>query len=167
MEADYVEDIEQPTGRLREISWDAPEHHHTEKGSDWFWALGIITIASSVAMIVYGNVLFGIVILLAGTVTALLSSKKPRMITYSVSLRGVRIGNDLHPYSTLKCFYLDEEHPQTAQLFLQSKHLLAPLMIIPVPEDAVEDIEYFLEERLPEEHLEESIGHRLLELLGF
>ncbi len=158
---------EENFGRIREVSWEAPEHHHSEKGSDWFWALGIVTISAAIAMIAFGNVLFGIVILLAGAAVALLASREPRIVTFSVSLRGVRLGNDLHPYSSLKCFYLDEEHPRNVQLLLQSKSLLTPLIVIPVPDDAVEDIEYILEERLPEEHLEESLGHHLLEVLGF
>jgi len=163
----YEEDSLVATGRAREVAWEAPEHHHTEKGSDWYWALGIITISGAVTMIIFGNVLFGTVILLAGLVTALVSSKQPRIVTYVVSPRGVRIGNELHPYSTLKCFYLDEEHHRNVQLLLQSQRLFVPLLIIPVPDDAVEDIEYILEERLPEEHLEESLGQRVLEFLGF
>ncbi len=158
---------EERLGRVREISWEAPEHHHIEKGSDWFWALGIITISASVAMIAFGNILFGLVILLAGSVTALLASREPRMVTYSVSLRGIRLGNDLHPYSSIKCFFIDEEHPRNVQLLFQSKNMFTPLIIIPVPDDAVEEIEYMLEERLPEEHLEEPLGHKLLEVLGF
>ncbi len=158
---------EEDFGRIREVSWEAPEHHHSEKGSDWFWALGIVTISAAIAMIAFGNVLFGIVILLAGGAVALLASREPRIVTFSVSLRGVRLGNDLHPYSSLKCFYLDEDHPRNVQLLLQSKSLLMPLIVIPVPDDAVDEIEYILEELLPEEHLEESLGHHLLEVLGF
>ena len=155
------------TGRVREITWEAPEHHHTEKGSDWYWALGIVVISGAVTMIIFGNVLFGIVILLAGLVTALVSSRQPRLITYAVTLRGVRVGNTLYPYSTLKCFFLNEEYHHHVQLLIHSHHAFTPLIIIPVPDDAVEEIEYMLETRLPEEHLEESLGQHILEFLGF
>ena len=169
---DYVDDADPAEysyegGRLREVAWDAPEHRHIEKGSDWYWALGILVVVGAVTMIIVGNALFGIVILLAGLSTALLSSREPRMITYSVSLRGIRIGNELHPYSTLRCFFLDEDHPHTVQLLVASRALLTPLLVIPVPDDAIEDIEYLLEARLPEEHLEEPLGHKVLEFLGF
>ncbi len=156
-----------PGEYLREISWQAPEHHHTEKGSDWYWALGIITISGAITMIVFGNVLFGVVILLAGFGVALLSSRPPRLMTYSISPRGVRIGNDLHPYSTLRCFFLNEEYPHHVQLLLDSHHTFTPLLIIPVPDELIEDVEHLLEVRLPEEHLEEPLGQRILEFLGF
>lgn len=166
-----MEDSEEYThdgaGRMREVSWEAPEHHHFDKSTDWYWALGIITIAGAITTIIFGNVLFGIIILLAGATTALISSRPPRMVSYSITPRGVRTGTQLHPYSTLRCFFLDEDHPRNVQLLLESKNVLTPLMIIPVPDELVEDVEYMLEERLPEEHLEEPLGHRLLELLGF
>lgn len=164
----FEDDLRGGSGRVREVSWEAPEHHHAEKGSDWFWALGIITIAGAIAnIVIYGDIIFSIVILLAGAVTALVSVKHPRIITYSVSLRGVRVGRELHPYSSLKCFFINEDHPRHVELFVQSKGVFVPMMIIPVPDDAVEEVEYLLEERLPEVHLEESLGHRLLEFLGF
>ena len=40
------------------ISWEAPEHRHTDKSSDWYWALGIIAIAAAAAALVFGNTLF-------------------------------------------------------------------------------------------------------------
>ena len=166
-EQEEYEYADTANGRIREISWEAPEHHHGEKTNDWFWALGIITISSAVTSIVFGNVLFGMVILLAGAVTTLISVKKPRLVSYSVSLRGIRIGQELHPYSSLKCFFINEENPHHVELLVQSNGMFVPLMIIPLPDDAVEEIEYMLEDRLPEEHLEESLGHRLLEFLGF
>ena len=30
----------------RAITWEAPEHNHIEKTSDWYWALGIIAVAT-------------------------------------------------------------------------------------------------------------------------
>jgi len=159
--------FEQGIGRPREVIWEAPEHHHTEKGSDWYWALGIITIAGAITTIIFGNVLFGIVILLAGIVMALISSKHPRIITYAVSTRGVRVGTTFYPYSALKCFYINEEHHRHIQLLMHAKSIFAPLIVIPVPDDALEDIEYLIEPRLPEEHLKESFGQYLLEFLGF
>lgn len=154
-------------GRIREISWEGPEHHHTEKTSDQYWALGILVVVGSVTMIVLDNLLFGIVLLLIGATTALMWSRVPHMIPYSVSLRGIRIGSELHPYSTLKCFFLDEDHPRNVQLLVQSNSIFTPLLVIPVPDEAIEDIEYILETRLQEEHLEVPLGHRILEFLGF
>ena len=42
-----------------------------------------------------------------------------------------------------------------------------PLIIMPIPEDHIDDIESIIESRLPEEHLEEPLAHKILEFFGF
>jgi hypothetical protein len=151
----------------RSVYWEAPEHTHIEKSSDWYWILGIVAVAGSVASIILGNVLFGIVILLGATVMMLYSRHEPRIIAFEVSGRGVRVENDLYPYSTLESFFLDEDNPNGPQLIVKPTKLLSQLLIIPVPEEYLDVIESILAPRLPEEHLEEPFSHQLLEFFGF
>lgn len=154
-------------GSTRSVYWEAPEHTHIEKSSDWYWILSIVAIAGAVASIIFGNVLFAMVILL-GTMTVFITShRKPRIIEFEVSPRGVRIESDLYPYSTLESFYLDEENYAGPQLIVKSKKLFVPLLIIPIPEEYIEEIEDVIAPRLHEEHLEEPFSHRLLEFVGF
>lgn len=149
------------------ISWEAPEHHHIEKGSDWYWALAIVALAIVIAAILLGNLLFAIVITLGALLVALVSLRGPATVSFAITPRGVRIDDELHPYASLASFCLDEEDPRGPQLLLRSKRALVPLLVLPIPEDAVEEIDDALAERLPEEHLEESLAQRLLEFLGF
>ncbi len=152
---------------IRNISWEAYEHYHIEKGSDWFWILGIITISTTVVAILLGNTLFGIVLFLAGLVTALHGNRKPRIIPFAVTQRGVRIDDKLYPYTTLEAFYIDEEHYLGPQLLVRSEKLFMPLLILPIPEEYIDDIEDMIAQRLPEEHLEEPFMTKLLEFFGF
>lgn len=154
-------------GAARSVYWEAPEHHHIEKTSDWYWILGIIAVAGSVASIILGNVLFGMVILLGAFVMMLYAQHEPRMRRYEVSHRGVRIEDILYPYSTLESFYLDEHNPTGPQLIVKPKKLFAQLLIIAIPEEYMDEIEHIMAPRLPEEHLEEPLGHKILELLKF
>lgn len=149
------------------IYWEAPEHYHVEKTSDWYWVLGIVALAGSVTSIILGNVLLGILIPLAAFVMMLISHKQPRIIPFEVSTRGVRVYNTLYPYATLESYYLDEENHIDPQLILKSKKLFAPLILIPIPDEYITEIERLVSTRLPEEHLEEPIAHRLLEFFGF
>jgi hypothetical protein len=151
----------------RSVYWEAPEHRHFEKTADWYWILGIIAVAASIASIIFGNVLFGIVILLGATVMMLYGHKEPRVIGFEVSPRGVRVENDLYPYSTLESFYIDEESPYGPQLLVKPQRLFSQLLIMPLPEEQLEAIETILESRLPEEHLEEPLSHQILEYFGF
>ena len=87
---------------IRAVTWEAPEHHHVEKNGDWFWILGIMTIVGAVASFFFGNFLFSILILLAGTTVGLIVNQAPKIIPFAVSTRGLRVGNTLYPYSTLE-----------------------------------------------------------------
>ena len=152
---------------VRAVTWEAPEHHHIEKSSDWFWALGILAIAGAATSIVLGNALFGIVILLgAGTMT-LVALREPKTLPFAVLTRGVRVGNQLYPYSSLEAFYIDEENPMGPQLIIRSKHFFMQLLILPIPEEYVDEIDDLIGTRLAEEHMEEPFSHKLLEFFGF
>ena len=149
------------------ITWEAPEHRHIEKGNDWYWALGIITIAATAAAIVLGNTLFGVVLLLGASTMLIFASKKPSIIPFAVTLRGIRVSNQLYPYSTLASYYLDEEGPDGPQLLLKSERMFMPIIVMPIPDEHIDDIDDILASRLPEELLEEPFSERILEFFGF
>ncbi len=152
---------------VRSVYWEAPEHTHIEKTSDWYWILGIIAIAGSITSIIFNNILFGIVILLGASTMIIVSYRRPQMIAHEVSPRGIRIRDVLYPYATLESFCIDEENLQGPQLIVKSKKLFVPLLLLPIPEEYVDTVEYIIAQRLREEHLEEPLSHRLLEYFGF
>lgn len=149
------------------ITWEAPEHHHIEKGGDWFWVLGILALSGAVAAFFFRNYLFAILILVGAAAMALHTVKPPRVITFMVATRGVRVGERLYPFGSLESYRLDENGPQGPQLLLKSKQLSSPLIVIPVPEEEMDEVEELVKARLKEEDLEEPLAHRVLELFGF
>jgi hypothetical protein len=151
----------------RAITWEAPEHHHVEKGNDWFYILGIIIFALVVMAVLFDNVLFALVIGLAGGALAVSAARTPSIIPYAVTVRGVRVGDRLYPFSTLHAYHIDEEDHRGPQLLILSKRKLLPLIVLPLPEPYIDDIEDILKEKLKEEFLEESLFMKLLELFGF
>lgn len=153
--------------QLKSVSWEGYEHSHTQKGSDWFWVLGIVTIAIATAAILLGNALFGILILVAGFVTALSATRDPKEVAFAVTNRGIQVDDRLYPYSTLDVFFIDEENPLGPQLLVRSQKMLMPLIIMPLPEDAIDEIEELIASKLPEEFLEEPFAHKVLEFFGF
>jgi hypothetical protein len=153
--------------RTETISWEATEHHHVEKGSDWYWALGIIALVGATIAVIFGNILFAIVIVLGAIVMTIVSRREPSFIPFAITPRGVRVDDRLYPYATIESFCVDEDGPLGPQLILKSNAAFRPLIVIPLPPEAVGEIDDILAERLPEEHLEESLAHHLLEFLGF
>lgn len=153
--------------QLQSVTWEAPEHYHNEKRGDWYWALGIITVCSAFASIFLGNPLLGILIILAGAVMALVSSRQPAVLPFAVTTRGVRIGEVLYPYGTLESYCIDAENTYAPLLLVKSERVFMPLIIMPIPEEYIDEVESIIEQRLPQEHLEEPFAYKLLEFLGF
>lgn len=151
----------------RSITWEAPEHHHVEKGNDWFFALAIIIIALVIAAVLFDNVLFALVIGLAGGALAVSAAKRPAIIPYGVTVRGIRIEDRLYPFSTLDSYHIDEDDPRGPQLLIKSERKLMPLIVMPIPTNHIDDIEHILKEKLIEEELAEPFLIKVLELFGF
>jgi hypothetical protein len=151
----------------RAVSWEAPEHNHIEKGADWFFAFTIIIIAVVLAAIMFGNVLFALLMTVAGLTLAISVAKRPAIIPFAVTVRGIRINEELFPYSELESYYIDEDDARGPQLLLKSRRRLLPLIILPLPPDYVDDVEDILRDRLPEEELEEPLLIKILEIFGF
>ncbi len=152
---------------VRAVSWEAPQHHHVEKGNDWFFALAIIVIALVVVAILIDNVLFALLIGIAGGVLAMSAAKRPAIVPYAVSVRGVKVEDELFPYSTLTAFHIEEENPRGPQLLIRTNRRTIPLLVLPIPPEHVDDIEDILKERLPEELIHEPLSLKILELFGF
>ncbi len=151
----------------RSITWEAPEHHHVEKGNDWFFALAIIVTAIVVVAILFNNVLLALLLGLAGGALAISAAKRPSIIPYAVTVRGVKIDDRIYPFATLESYAIDEENFHGPQLLIKSDHKLMPLLVMPIPPDHIDDIEAILKEKLIEEDLEEPLFVKILELFGF
>ena len=151
------------TQQLRSITWEAPEHHHIEKNPEWFAILGIIALAASAAAFMVGNILFSVLIILMAIATALTSLRTPQTIPFAITARGVRVDDRLYPYTTLESYYIDEG----PQLLIKGERLIMPLIVIPLPEEEVDEIEDLIAMKLPEEHLEEPFFAKVLEHFGF
>ncbi len=151
----------------RSVSWEAPEHHHRERGGDWFFALAIITASVAIASVFFGNILFALLALLSGMSLALAASQVPQIIPFAVTIRGIRVGETMYPYSVLHSYFINEEDIRGPQLLILGKRHFMPLIVMPIPEEYIDEIEEILSSRLPEEFIEEPFFNKLLEFLGF
>ncbi len=149
------------------ITWEALEHYHINRGSEWFWILGILTVSGTIASLLLGNILFALVLALGGTLSGIGALREPKIVSYAVTQRGIRIDEHLYPYTTLECYCIDEEHWLGPHLLVKSEKFFMPLLIIPLPPDAEEDIESVIAERLPEVHLEEPFAYKILDFFKF
>jgi hypothetical protein len=149
------------------ITWEAHEYVHAEKNRDWYWALGLIAIAGAVAALLFNNVLFAVLIIIASFSLALFASRKPDLVTFTLSQRGVRVDDDLYPFQSLESFGIDETPNKTPKLILKSNKIFSPGLVIPLEGIHPDEVHDFLLDFLPEGDHAESLSHHLMEYLGF
>ncbi len=152
---------------LEKIEWEAPEYEFHKKGPNWFWALGIITLALFLSAILLHSFLFAFLILLVGFSLALFGARKPNIVSFKINAQGIHIGNRIYPYENLKCFWVDYEPPYKKELIMESKKTFMPHITIMIGEADPVKIRNYLLRFLKEEKIEESLTSSVARLLGF
>ncbi len=154
------------------ISWHAYEYHHTPKTSDWYWALGIISVSLAGAALIYGNGILAILIVVAAISLGIHAHRIPRLVDFELNEKGARIEHTFYPYASLESFAVEaHEHDihdiVSAKVLLKSKKTFMPFIVLPMAEVSIEEVREYLSIFLKEEEHRESTEEKLLEYLGF
>ena len=149
------------------FEWEAEGYLFEERSSDWYWALGIIAVAAAIAAVLFGNLILGLLIMVAAGTLALSALKRPRVHRFQITESGVMIDENLYDYDRIISFsileYIDPTIPPA--LSLRTHYLLAPHLLIPiVGHDPLEIYEFFAE-HIEEGRHDESPIERIIELL--
>ena len=148
------------------LHWSAYEHEHIERGSDWFWALGVIAVCAGLTSILFGDFLFAVIILIAAAALALHAQRPPEMHDFEINNQGIRIGKNFHAYDSVISFWVDEELPAPL-LLVDTTAVMAPNLIIPLGDIKPETIRMLLREKVDEVPMKEPLAHKILEFFGF
>ena len=148
------------------ISWNAPEHHHVEKTPDWYWAVGIITLALAAVAFIFGNFITGIFVLVAAFAMVVHASRAPRIIYHEINDRGIIVHDRLYPFLSLDSFWIaHDESP--AKILLKSRKTFMPFIEVFIDEVDPEEVRVVMLRYIAEtEHREPLVKH-LLVRLGF
>lgn len=148
------------------VSWKSPSHLHMEKGQDWYWAVGIITLAIAVVCFIFGNVVPGIFVIVSAVVLVIHASQPPKMLDCAVTDRGIVAGDTLYPFLELDSFCIPHDH-EPAKLLLKSRKLFMPIIVVYIEDIDPEEIRQALLKYIAEENHRESIIKLLFERFGF
>lgn len=121
-----------PTSAI--VEWEGREYDHNPKSADWYWALGIVAVAGSIAAILFGNILFAFLIIIAAVAIALHATKEPPIHTFRLLDTGLMVGEDMHPYEHMHSFTvledIEAEFPPLLSIKTKSWH--SPHLVIPL-----------------------------------
>lgn len=150
------------------IQWSVYEHEHIERGSDWYWALGILAVCGALTSILFGNILFALVIVLSTVTLGIAARHPPILADIELSDAGVRINHRLHKFEDIISFWVEKnEHGTRPLLLVDTKKWLAPNLIIPIEHVEPALVRAYLKERTKEVRMHEPVSHKILALFGF
>jgi hypothetical protein len=143
--------------------WTTTEYIEKKKSVDWFWAVGIISVAAVVASIIYRNFLFAMFVIIGALLLVMFEVKKPKQVYMSITTRGVGIDNYLYAYKTLKSFWLDTEHHR---LYLHSDRPILPMIILPAGDADYRRVRELLSKYIQEEEVHPNSLTVMVDRLG-
>ena len=149
------------------LRWDAYEHEHIERGNDWFWALGVVTVCVILTSILFHNTLFAVLVLVAAATIGMLAQVPPEIVEFEISERGIRVGKELHRYDEIISFWVEDENVENPLLLVDTTKFMAPNLIIPLENIEAEAVRNFLKEYSTEVPMKEPLAHKILEFFGF
>ncbi|MFZ2523654.1 MAG: hypothetical protein WAW92_04700 [Minisyncoccia bacterium] len=148
------------------ITWKTYEHIHTDKTSDWYWIVGIITISLAIISILLNNIIFAILIVVASFTLSLFASRKPNVVNVTLSDAGVAVGTVFYPYEELISYWVEirDAHPR---LIIKSKKAFMPFIGVLLDDVDPDKVGEFLGRHLANEENIEPFFEKLLIYLGF
>lgn len=148
------------------LRWSAYEHEHIERGSDWYWALGVGAVSIAITAIILHDVLFGVLVILAAVTLGLLAQSPPDLSHFEISERGIRINDGMHHWDHVISFWVEEDHDDRPLLLVDTTKFMSPNLIIPIEGVDPSAVRGFLKEHAKEVHMKEPLAHKILEFLG-
>ena len=148
------------------LRWSAYEHEHVERGSDWYWALGIVAVCVAITSILFHDTLFGILVLIAAGTIGLLGNVAPEMVEFEISDRGIRVGGTLHRFDEILAFWVEDEHDAPPILLVDTVKFMSPNLVIPLQDIDPRAVRTLLLEHAAEVPMKEPLAHKVLEFFG-
>ena len=154
------------------LSWTALEYEEKERSPDWFWALGVTVVTSSIASIIFENYFFAALLILSGILLGFFANKKPDIAYYELTTKGLKIRNRLYPYENIKSFWVQLDRSGETNLkptlFIHSERAFMPILSIPIDETIAENIHsIMLSQNIEEVEMKEHPSEKIMEVLGF
>jgi len=149
------------------LTWRTTERNIKTRKPDWYWVLGIFAAALSIASVLFGNILFAVVIITGAIALGFASTGAQSEYTVSLTSRGVLLDSTLFPYENIISFCVLEFEDEDPVLSLRTKSIFAPQLSIPLvgvdPYEIYDTLSLYIEEDIHEE----GLFDRLVDFLGF
>lgn len=151
---------------METISWTTMEFEEKDRHPDWVWTAGLVFGIAATISIFYGNLFFGIFLVVAGFLVIMSAIRAPKSLTISIEEKIIRVNEDTLAYERIKRFWIDET-AKPDKLLLLVRGGLSPVMAFTLEGVTAEAVRTALKTKeIPEEFIRESTGVKIAERLG-
>jgi hypothetical protein len=151
---------------MESLSWNTPEFEEKTRHNDWVWTVGFVFALSSVVAFFFGNIFFGIFLVISGGILVFTASHKPKMLNITINESGVTINEETIEHDKINHFWIDEKG-KTDKLLMTVSGSFLPVVSIPLNGVKSEDLRTVMLKYNKESEMAESIGIKIFERLGF
>lgn len=149
------------------FEWYGRQYSFEERGTDWYWAVGIVATAAALTSLLFGNILLALVIVAGAGALTLQASKQSREHHFGIYEEGIAIDDNLYLYEDMRDFsvleFIDPEQPPA--LSIKTNHIMAPHLWIPINDHDPEVIYEYVNQHIEEGFHEETILDRITSIL--
>lgn len=155
--------------RIPLFEWEGFEYEHSPKTADWYWALGILAVAATVAALLFSNYLLAILIVIAATTIALHATRQPPLHRFGLDNDGLYVGEEFHPFARMTSFSVleDIEGELPPLLSIHTDHWLTPHLEIPLEGVDADGVYAHLLMHVEEKEHRPTLAHVIEAWLGF
>lgn len=151
---------------MQPLSWTTLEFEKKDRHPDWVWTVGLVALLASAVSFFYGNIFFGIFIIIAGAVMILYARQHPKELMVTINETGVAINGDMIEYKDITSYWLDDKGKQ-GKLLLLVKNSFIPTLALPLVGVSTEQVKEAIAPFAKESELRESRSIALFDRLGF
>ena len=126
----------------QEITWSASEFIAHQKNVGWFAGLGfVISVVAIGVFILSKDFVSSFMIVVLGLAFGVFAARKPRVLDYTISSKGITMGQKFYPYESFKTFSVVEEGPLHSVLLSPLQRFMPPISVYyePADEDRILD----------------------------
>lgn len=150
------------------ITWHVLTHEHKEHSTDWYWALGLVTLVGAGLSIYFSNVLLAMILVIGAGSVLVLKVRGPREHQVRVDARGLTLDGTMYPWKNIHSFWVNTDETRGGPcIYLTTTSLLSPRITVPL--DSAEhgaEVREYMKHYVQEEEQWPHFGEHLAEILG-
>lgn len=149
------------------VNWQASEFINHQKSFGWFafLALGALFMAVIIYLVTQ-SIFSAVVVVVAVLAFGVIAIQKPRLLTYSLSQKGIVIGDKEYVFDDFKTFSVNSESAMPSVSLIPIKKFI-PILTIYFPPEEGEKIFDILAAYIPHEQRRDDAVDRLMSRIRF